>query len=198
MPAFWRGLTEIAARLGGDTVKRALTLVVFLGFGLCPAPYLAMHLSAAGNDAQKAVAELESKWAAAQKVGDASVVAPMLADDFVNTDADGESYGKEKLLSNLKGGEWEQNGISDVNVTVYGNTAIATGAWAGKGVDGDGTKIDRSERWTDTWVKMPGGRWQCVASQQTRRGKSSDSKSGDHSTVSKPLPRRPSNAVQTQ
>jgi ketosteroid isomerase-like protein len=54
-----------------------------------------------------------------------------------------------------------------VKVTVYGNTAIATGAWAGKGIDGDGTKIDRVERWTDTWVKMPDGKWQCVASQQT-------------------------------
>jgi len=71
------------------------------------------------------------------------------------------------LLSNLKGGKWEQNGISDVKVVTYGNTAIATGAWTGKGVDGDGTRIDRHERWTDTWVKMDDGRWQCVASQQS-------------------------------
>jgi ketosteroid isomerase-like protein len=34
-------------------------------------------------------------------------------------------------------------------------------------VDGDGTKVDRRERWTDTWVKMKDGKWQCVASQQT-------------------------------
>jgi len=54
-----------------------------------------------------------------------------------------------------------------VKVTVYGNTAIATGAWAWKVIDGDGTKIGRAERWNDTWVRMPGGKWQCVASQQT-------------------------------
>jgi ketosteroid isomerase-like protein len=116
---------------------------------------------------EKAIADLEQKWAAAQRDGKASVVAPMLAETFVNTDTDGRTSGKDKLLSNLKGGKWEHNAISDVKVMVYGNTAVATGAWAGKGVDGDGTKIDRRERWTDTWVKMPDGQWQCVASQQT-------------------------------
>ena len=91
----------------------------------------------------------------------------MLADRFVNTDTDGKVSGKDTLLANLKGGKWEHNGISDVKVIAFGHVAIATGAWAGKGVDGDGTKIDRRERWTDTWVRMPGGLWQCVASQQT-------------------------------
>jgi ketosteroid isomerase-like protein len=91
----------------------------------------------------------------------------LLADQFVNTDTDAKVTGKKDLLANLKGGKWEHNAISDVKVTVFGHVAIATGAWAGKGVDGDGTKVDRHERWTDTWVRMPGGLWQCVASQQT-------------------------------
>lgn len=116
---------------------------------------------------EKALTDLEYKWAAAQRDAKADVVAPMLAESFVNTDADGQVYGKARLLSNLKGGTWEQNGISSVKVAVYGDTAVATGAWAGKGVDGDGTRIDRSERWTDTWVKTGDGKWQCVASQQT-------------------------------
>ena len=128
---------------------------------------LTRPLWSANSETQKVITELEFKWAEAQKLGNAKVVAPMLAEGFVNTDTDGQTYGKEKLLSNLKGGQWEQNGISDVKVTVYGSTAIATGAWAGKGIDGDGTRVDRAERWTDTWVKMPGGKWQCVASQQT-------------------------------
>ena len=110
---------------------------------------------------------MEQVWADAQKAGDAANVAPLLADNFVNTDVDGNRSGKSELLSNLKGGKWEQNDISDVKVSVYGDTAIATGAWAGKGVDGDGTKVDRRERWTDTWVEMKDGKWQCVASQQT-------------------------------
>ena len=30
-----------------------------------------------------------------------------------------------------------------------------------------GKPVDNNERWTDTWMKMPSGKWQCVASQAT-------------------------------
>jgi ketosteroid isomerase-like protein len=128
-----------------------------------------LPLSAGGKDSgvEKTIAALEYGWAGAQRDGKADVVEPLLAESFTNTDADGHTSGKAKLLSNLRAGKWEQNGISDVKVTGYGNAAVATGRWRGKGVDGDGTKIDRSERWTDTWVRTSNGKWQCVASQQT-------------------------------
>jgi ketosteroid isomerase-like protein len=122
---------------------------------------------AAQTNIASSITHFEQAWAAAQKAGDAANVAPLLADSFINTDVDGNISGKAQLLSNVKGGKWEHNEISDVKVSVYGDTAIATGAWSGKGVDGDGTKVDRNERWTDTWVKIKDGKWQCVASQQT-------------------------------
>ena len=98
---------------------------------------LIVSASAEIPSAEKTVSDLENQWAEAQKTGNADVVAPMLADTFSNTDADGETYGKSQLLTNLKGGKWEVNGISDVQVKVYGNAAVATGSWTGKGVDGD-------------------------------------------------------------
>ena len=128
---------------------------------------VAVALSAQTSADEKVISDLEYRWAEAQRTGNADVVSPMLADTFTNTDADGESYDKSRLLSNLKSGKWDVNSISDVKVKVYGNTAVTTGSWTGKGVDGDGTRIDRSERWTDTWVKTSKGTWQCVASQQT-------------------------------
>ena len=129
------------------------------------------HSLLAQTNVVASITHLEQAWADAQKAGDAANVAPLLADNFINTDVDGNLSGKSELLSNLKGGKWEVNEISDVAVTVYGDTAIAIGAWTGKGVEGDGTKVDRHERWTDTWVKMKDGKWQCVASQQTERKK---------------------------
>jgi hypothetical protein len=135
-------------------MKRFLVLVCLFVFALASAlPTLAQG----SPDVEKAITDLEHKWAEAQRDGKAEVVDPLLADRFTNTDTD----------ANLKGGKWEHNAISDVKVAVFGHVAIATGAWAGKGVDGDGTKVDRHERWTDTWVRMPSGLWQCVASQQT-------------------------------
>jgi ketosteroid isomerase-like protein len=53
----------------------------------------------------------------------------------------------------------------NVQVTVFGDAAIAIGGFKGKGSDASGKPFDEHERWTDTWVKMPNGQWQCVATQ---------------------------------
>jgi ketosteroid isomerase-like protein len=57
---------------------------------------------------------------------------------------------------------------NDVKVTVFGHTASATGGFKGKGTDASGKPFDEDERWTDTWVKMPNGQWQCVATHTSR------------------------------
>ena len=117
-------------------------------------------------DLEKVIVDLESKWAAAQKDGKTDIVSPMLADRFITIGTDGKLTTKEQLLAHMKPGHWEDYGISDVKVITYGQVAIATGLWTGKGQVGD-HKVDIHERWTDTWVKVPSGAWLCVASQQT-------------------------------
>jgi ketosteroid isomerase-like protein len=81
-----------------------------------------------------------------------------------NLNSDGTMQDKTQTLAMIKGGKWETNEISDVKVTTFGNAAIATGAWRGKGTLGNGKAIDAHERWVDTWMKMPNGKWQCIAS----------------------------------
>ena len=117
-------------------------------------------------DLEKAVTDLETKWATAQKDGKTDIVSPLLADRFINVGTDGKLVNKDDLLAHMKPGQWDDYGISDIKVIVYGHIAIATGRFTGKGQVGD-HKVDIHERWTDTWVRMPGGMWQCVASQQT-------------------------------
>ncbi len=114
---------------------------------------------------EKAVAGLEQKWIDAAKSGNAEALSPLLADKFVNTDAEGKVTGKKETLASVKGSKWEKNEINNVKVIVYGDTAIATGDWMGKGTLANGKAIDSHERWTDTWMKIAGGKWQCVASQ---------------------------------
>jgi hypothetical protein len=60
--------------------------------------------------------------------------------------------------------EWASD-YENVQVTVFGDTAIAIGRVKDKGTDASGKPFDEHERWTDTWVKMPNGKWQCVATQ---------------------------------
>ena len=95
---------------------------------------------------EKAVAALEQQWLKAQQTSNPDLLEPLLADRFIETTNDGKTMGKA------------------VKVSVFGNTAIATGEFKGKGTDENGKPIASPERWTDTWVKMPNGKWQCVAS----------------------------------
>jgi ketosteroid isomerase-like protein len=117
-----------------------------------------------GGGVEKAIAGLEQQWADAGKMSNADGVAPLLADNFTNLMSDGTVANKTQTLAMTKGSKWETNEISDVKVTSFGSTAIATGAWRGKGTGSDGKAVDAHERWVDTWMRMPGGKWQCIAS----------------------------------
>jgi ketosteroid isomerase-like protein len=117
-----------------------------------------------GGGAEKTIAGLEQQLTEAGKASNSEAVAPFLADGYVETGSDGKVIGKADSLANTKAAKWETNQISDVKVKVYGKTAIATGEWAGKGTDENGKAVDTHVRWTDTWIEMPGGKWQCVAS----------------------------------
>ena len=125
----------------------------------------AVEQTARSSDAAvaKAVIALENKWTEQAKNGNADGVAPLLADAFIDTDADSSVHNRAQALATIKTGKWETNEISDVKVDVYGKTAVATGIWVGKGTS-NGKPVDARERWTDTWVRMPNGKWQCVAS----------------------------------
>ncbi len=116
------------------------------------------------GDTEKAVAALENQWLQGQKTSNPDLLAPLLADKFVNTGSEGKVTAKTETLSIVKSTKFTSAEYSDVKVSVFGDTAIATGRFKGEGTDGSGKPYSIDERWTDTWVKMPGGKWQCVAS----------------------------------
>ena len=131
---------------------------------------LALLASAAwaqGGGAEKAVADLEQKWLKSQQTNNADLIAPHLAEKFVDTQSDGKVLDKAAMVAVVKKTKYSSAEYEDVKVTVFGNTGIATGGFKGKGTDPEGKSFDLHERWTDTWVKMPNGEWQCVATQST-------------------------------
>ncbi len=131
---------------------------------MCVVLVLMAVAAQAQTGVEKAVASMEQQWAAAAKMANPDSVAPLLADNFVNLNSDGTMQNKAQTLATLKGGKWEINELSNIKVTVFGNTAIATGGWYGKGTSGSGKSVDTHEQWLDTWMKMPSGKWQCIAS----------------------------------
>lgn len=113
---------------------------------------------------EKGIVALEEQWLQSQKTNNPDLVAPLLADKFVSTGTDGKVTGRAEALARAKATKYDITEYEDAKVTVFGDTAIATGGFTGKGTDPSGKPMDTHERWTDTWVKMPNGKWQCVAS----------------------------------
>jgi ketosteroid isomerase-like protein len=113
---------------------------------------------------EKAVTALEQQWLQSQKTNNPELLVPLLADQFVNTGSDGKVTDKTQTLATAKTTKWTSAEYVSLKVTVFGDAAIATGVFNGKGTDGSGKALDEHERWTDTWVKMSNGKWQCVAS----------------------------------
>jgi len=117
------------------------------------------------GDAEKTVAAQERQWLQSQKTNNTELLAPLLAEKFINTGNDGKVTNKVQTLAEAKATHWTTAEYENVAVVVYGDAAVATGVFIGKGTDSKGKPMDDNERFTDTWVKMPGGKWQCVASQ---------------------------------
>src|SRR5436190_2569098 len=89
----------------------------------------------ASGGTEKAVAALEQQWLQSQKTNNPDLVAPLLADKFIGTGTDGKLTDRAQLLANAKATKYDSMEYEDVKVTVFGDTAIATGASKAKGTD---------------------------------------------------------------
>jgi ketosteroid isomerase-like protein len=112
---------------------------------------------------EQAVAALEQKWLQSQQTNNPDLVAPLLADKLVNTSIDGKVTDRAATLKTAKATKYSSVAYDNLKVMAFGDTAIATGDFVAKGTDASGKAFETHERFTDTWVKMPNGQWQCVA-----------------------------------
>ena len=118
----------------------------------------------AQGSVDKTLMDLERQWVKAALAGNGEALAPLLATDFVSVQSDGTTETKAEYVAKTSKGKWQVSEVSDMKVQVHGDSAVVTGVWTGKGTDGTGKAFDGKERFADTWVKMPDGKWQCVAS----------------------------------
>jgi hypothetical protein len=108
---------------------------------------------------EKAVAALEQQWLHGPKANNPDLIAPLLADKIVVTEADGKVLDKAGMLAFCKKTKWDSAEYTDAKVTVFATPPSRPEA--PKGSDAAGKPLDNNDRWTDTWTKMPSGRWQC-------------------------------------
>jgi ketosteroid isomerase-like protein len=110
------------------------------------------------------VVALENTWLKSQQTNDSALLAPLLTDNIVDTSTEGKLMtGKDAVLADAKSVKWSSAAYTEMQVAVHGETAIATGVFTGKGTDDKGKTVNVHERFTDTWVKQPDGKWRCAA-----------------------------------
>src|SRR6201998_845564 len=124
---------------------------------------LLVALLAPADDKSRIIA-LENSWNQAELHNDAHAVDMLLADDFVMTVADGYTMNKAAMLASVRDTSYRPEVLQSENMEVhmYGNTAIVTGAYGEKGKD-KGKSYERRGRFTDTWGNL-GGEARSVAS----------------------------------
>ena len=99
--------------------------------------------------------------------GDAAALERMTSDDYTFITLRGELRTKAEIVQGFKTGSfhYESRQISDLNVRVYGNSAVVTGRSIQKGSE-NGKDYSGDYRFTRVYVKQD-GRWQTVALQTT-------------------------------
>jgi hypothetical protein len=142
-------------------MKRILTGCLLAVLFLLCVPW---SLAQKNGGTEQTVAGLEGKWLQSQKTNNPDLIAPELADKFLSTASDGKTSTKSESLANAKATKYDSVDYKDLKVTAFGDTAIATGDVIAKGTDQHGKAMDVHERFTDTWIRMPNKKWQCVAS----------------------------------
>jgi ketosteroid isomerase-like protein len=99
---------------------------------------------------------------------DALFLDRILSDDFVGWDYAGKRYTKADSEHDLTTGELATTclRVEDINVRLYGNTAVVTSRAVRKG-EYKGQDNTGEFRWTKVYAKME-KRWRVVAQQSTR------------------------------
>ena len=131
---------------------------------------LGQEAASSGSAAQE-VKDLVNQWDEAFMRRDTAALDRILADDFTYTDSSGAVLDRTQyMMSLIKSPDIaiQQSYTSeDVNVRVYGDTAVVTGRSSVKGRSrGKAQFLPGQYRFTDVWVKRQ-GRWQAVATQGT-------------------------------
>ncbi len=99
--------------------------------------------------------------------GDAAALERMTSDDYTFITLRGELRTKAEIVKGFSTGTFKYGSreISDLNIRVYGNTAVVTGRSTQKGTE-NGKDYSGDYRFTRMYVKQ-NGRWLTVALQAT-------------------------------
>jgi len=115
-----------------------------------------------GSD-QEAIIQAEQALAAAHLTLDLATIDRLLHPDYVIVQPGGVHESKAQTLASLTTGDrhWDLAESDDLAVRLYGDTAVVTGRWRGRGRNG-AAYFDYRARFLSIWVRAE-GQWRNVA-----------------------------------
>ena len=111
---------------------------------------------------EQVIRQLDHERIQAQIDADAAALDRIYAADFIGVGPSGTVRTKPQVISDFTSGDLKFQSITtdEVQVRIYGNTAVETGISTMNGQD-KGKAVARNNRFTRVWVKQQ-GHWQLV------------------------------------
>lgn len=124
---------------------------------------------------ERKLLEIEYQYVAAEQRHDIAFFDAIEAEGYTLTESDGAVLSKAEALEEMRAdNDYPVLTIDDVEIRVYGDTAVVTGRLNEMDTDGSGAYKNQT-RWTDVFVKLDGC-WQVVNTQVTAVDDSESSK----------------------
>jgi ketosteroid isomerase-like protein len=126
-----------------------------------------MSLPITLGDDFKAVAQAERQLAEAHLRLDVKTIEHLLHQDYVIIQPGGQVETKAEVLASYNSGtrRWDTAQADQLDIRLYGDTAIVVGRWQASGQHG-AEQFDYAARFLSIWVKQA-GHWQNVGYQAT-------------------------------
>jgi ketosteroid isomerase-like protein len=141
--------------------------LAIIAFALVSSAHADRDDHVAGKSAVEAIRMLEEERNQAILHGDAAALERMTSDDYTFVTLRGEMLTKAAIVQNFRSGaaKYQSREISDLNIRVYGDSAVVTGRAVQKGAE-NGKDYSGDYWFTRVYVNQ-GGRWITVALQTT-------------------------------
>ena len=111
---------------------------------------------------------LEKETAHAMALNNSSFFQRVYNDDYIGAAPTGEILDRSRLVASIQNSTATYSSFiaSDINVRIYGPTAVVTCTWSTRGVD-NGHNFSRQYRVIHVYTNNRVGGWKVVAGQQT-------------------------------
>ena len=121
------------------------------------------------RNVEQAIRRLDDERIQAQVHADKTALDRIYAEDFIGVGPSGTVRTKPQVIADFTSGDLKFQSITtaEVQVRVYGNTAVETGLSTMTGQD-KGKDVPRDTRFTRVWVNQR-GRWRLVANHYSTR-----------------------------